>query len=191
MKKSALIPAVLLLAVLTACGNTQPTEQPANQNQAATSTQQAAGEATTQKPEEAKKEELQVIAAPQEIVVYKQGEKTSLKPEDDKFKEILALMNKRFETPANQMRFDESTQAVEKDKKEALAVEFNYAEVTTNTLPATVGTDNKAEVKAKTLFFVLSGENKDHMFDSEDGKAYGTAPLQLTESTELTELLNK
>lgn len=191
MKKSALIPAVLLLAVLTACGNTQPTEQPANQNQAATGTQQPAGEATTQKPEEAKKEEQQVIAAPQEIVVYTQGEKTSLKPEDDKFKEILALMNKRFETPANQMRFDESTQAVEKDKKEALAVEFNYAEVTTNTLPATVGTDNKAEVKAKTLFFVLSGENKDHMFDSEDGKAYGTAPLQLTESTELTELLNK
>ncbi|KMZ44825.1 MULTISPECIES: hypothetical protein [Bacillales] len=191
MKKSALIPAALLLAVLTACGNTQPTEQPTNQNQSTTGTQQPAGEATTQKPEEAKKEEQQVIAAPQEIVVYKQGEKTSLKPEDDKFKEILALMNKRFETPADQMRFDESTQAVEKDKKEALAVEFNYAEVTTNTLPATVGTDNKAEVKAKTLFFVLSGENKDHMFDSEDGKAYGTAPLHLTESTELTELLNK
>ncbi|GEC87798.1 hypothetical protein [Brevibacillus brevis] len=70
-------------------------------------------------------------------------------------------------------------------------VEFNYAEVTTNTLPATVGTDNKAEVKAKTLFFVLSGDNKDHMLDSEDGKAYGTASLHLTESTELTELLNK
>ncbi|MBH0329017.1 hypothetical protein ABH14_04270 [Brevibacillus brevis] len=191
MKKSALIPAALLLAVLTACGNTQSTEQPTNQNQSTTGTQQPAGEATTQKPEEAKKEEQQVIAAPQEIVVYKQGEKTSLKPEDNKFKEILALMNKRFETPADQMRFDESTQAVEKDKKEALAVEFNYAEVTTNTLPATVHTDNKTEVKAKTLFFVLSGDNKNHMFDSEDGKTYGTAPLHLTESTELTELLNK
>ncbi|WP_429841240.1 hypothetical protein [Brevibacillus sp. FIR094] len=191
MKKSTLIPAALLLVVLTACGNTQTAEQPNTQNQAATGTQQPAGEATAQKPEEAKKEEQQVIVAPQEIVVYKQGEKTSLKPEDDKFKEILALMNKRFETPAALLRFDESTQAVEKDKKEALAVEFNYAEVTTNTLPALVGENNKAEVKAKTLFLVLSGDNKDHMFDSVDGKTYGTAPLQLTESTELTELLNK
>ncbi|CAI8870604.1 Lipoprotein [Brevibacillus sp. IT-7CA2] len=187
MKKSTLIPAALLLAVLTACGNTQTAEQPNTQNQA----QQPAGEATTQKPEEAKKEEQQVLVAPQEIVVYKQGEKTSLKPEDEKFKEILSLTDKRFATPAYEMRFDESTQAVEKDKKEALAVEFNYAEITTNTLPAHVGTENKAEVKAKTLFFVLSGDNKDHMFGSEDGKTYGTAPLQLTESSELTELLNK
>ncbi|MGG4454283.1 hypothetical protein [Brevibacillus porteri] len=191
MKKSTLIPAALLLAVLTACGNTQTAEQPNTQNQAATGTQQPASEATAQKPEEAKKEEQQVIVAPQEIVVYKQGEKTSLKPEDDKFKEILSLTNKRFATPAYEMRFDDSTQAVEKDKKEALAVEFNYQEVTTNTLPAHVGENEKKEVKAKTLFFVLTGDSKDHMFDSEDGKTYGTAPLQLTESTELTELLNK
>jgi hypothetical protein len=190
MKKKALIPSVLLLAALvSACGNnpTQPAEQP-NQNQP--TAQQPSGDAATQKPEEAKNEVQQVIAAPQEIVVYSNGEKKALKPEDEMFKQILDLTNKRFTTPAYLLRVDESTEAVEKVKKEAMAIEFNYAEVTTNTVPAEVG-GNKAEVKAKTLLFVMTGEYKNHMFDSVDGKTYGTAPLELAESNELTELLMK
>ncbi|XOS94364.1 hypothetical protein ACLMAB_14420 [Brevibacillus laterosporus] len=193
MKKTFWIPAVLLVAALaSACGNNQkatdsptPATQEKQQDQTKPETQQPA---TSKTPDE---KAVQILSAPKELVVYKQGSKQVLKPEDELFKTIIALTNKRMESPGYVMRFDESNEAATKAVKEGIVVEFQYEQATKNTVPAFEGTENKRELNTKSLLFIVDGDNKNLMFYSEDGKNYGTAPIEYPESVELNKLLKK
>lgn len=193
MNKTKWIPAVLLVAALaSACSNNQKsTDVPATaaqeqkQEQAKPETQQMA--TSTSSDEKV----VQNLSAPQEIIVYKQGSKQIVKPEDELFKTIFTLTNKRLVNPGYVMRFDESNEAATKTVKEGLAVEFKYDESSKYTVPVLAGTDNKQEINAKSILFIVDGENKNLMFYSEDGKNYGTAPIEYPESVELIELLKK
>ncbi|MCR8964089.1 hypothetical protein O0550_12885 [Brevibacillus halotolerans] len=193
MNKTKWIPAVLLVAALaSACGNNQKsTDAPATatqepkQEQAQPATQQTA--TSTSSDEKV----VQNLTTPQEIIVYKQGSKQVVKPEDELFKTIFTLTNKRLINPGYVMRFDESNEAVTKTVKEGLAVEFKYEQSIKNTIPAFVGGENNQEINAKSILFIVDGENKNLMFYSEDGKNYGTAPIEYPESVELNDLLKK
>lgn len=193
MNKTAWASAVLLVAALaSACGNNQkPADAPAQaaqeqkQEQAKTETQQP----VTSKPSDEKV--VQALSAPQEMIIYKQGSKQVVKPEDKDFKTIFTLTNKRTANPGYVMRFDESNEAAAKTVKEGLAIEFKYEQATKHSMPAFVGTENNQEINAKSILFIVDGDNKNLMFYSEDGKNYGTAPIEYPESAELSELLKK
>ncbi|MDN9010135.1 hypothetical protein [Brevibacillus laterosporus] len=162
--------------------------------QAAQEQKQEQAKSETQKPAAYKlsdEQVVQVLSAPQEMIIYKQGSTQVVKPADEEFNTIFTLTNKRTANPGYAVRFDESNEAAAKTVKEGLAVEFKCEQATKHSMPAFVGTENKQEINAKSILFIVDGDNKNLMFYSEDGKNYGTAPIEYPESAELNELLKK